>query len=437
MKAIIPLTNRKRLVIVGGGFGGIKLAKALRKSPFQVVLIDKNNFHTFQPLLYQVATGGLEPDSIAFPLRKIFGKQDNFVFRMAEVQRIDTEAQTLYTNIGSVSFDYLVLATGTGSHFFGMKNVEAHAFGLKTVVEAVDLRSLTLQNFEQALQESDPEARARLMQFVVVGGGPTGVEMAGALAELKRHVLPNDYPELDLRQMEVHLIEAGSKILGAMSEEAQANAKKALEKMGVHIWLDTFVTEYDGERVSTKDGPTFDTYMVLWAAGIKGMVPEGIDDLEMGPGHRIPVNEFNQIAGHDSLFALGDVAYMSTEAFPKGYPQVAPVAIQQAENLAKNLVRWEKGKEMQGFSYFDKGSMATVGRNRAVVDIKGFRLKGFFAWLTWMFVHLLFLMGFRNKLVVLMNWVYSYFTYDKGTRLILRPISRVRNQEGKTERLVS
>ena len=436
MKASIPLTNRKRVVIVGGGFGGIALARALKKAPFQVVLLDKNNYHTFQPLLYQVATGGLEPDSIAFPLRKIFSKQDNFIYRMAEVKGVKPEDKCVQTDIGDISYDYLVLATGTGSHFFGMKKVEAHAFGLKTVTEAVDLRSLTLQNFEKALLESEAEARTRLMQFVVVGGGPTGVEMAGALAELKRHVLPNDYPELDLRQMEVHLIEAGSQILGAMSEEAQANAKKALEKMGVHIWLNTFVQEYDGERIYTKDGPEFETYTVLWAAGIKGMIPDGFEEVELGPGHRIPVNSFNQLAEQPEIFALGDVAFMTTEAFPKGLPQVAPVAIQQAKTLGKNLIKQEKGKEMAPFAYTDKGSMATVGRNKAVVDIKGLHLKGFFAWLTWMFVHLLFLMGFRNKLIVLMNWVYSYFTYDKGTRLILRPLNRVVNKEGKSEKLV-
>ena len=433
MKASIPLTNRKRIVVIGGGFGGIKLAKSLRKAPFQVVLLDKNNFHTFQPLLYQVATGGLEPDSIAFPLRKIFRKQDNFVFRIADVLGIDPEAKELDTSIGSIEYDILVVATGSASHFFGMNQVEAHSFGLKTVVEAVDLRSLVLQNFERALLENDPEVRTRLMQFVVVGAGPTGVEMAGALAELKRHVLPNDYPELDLRQMEVHLIEAGPKVLGAMSEQSQENAKKALEKMGVHLWMNTFVEDYDGERVHTKDGPIFETYVVLWAAGIKGNIPEGIEQDNLGPGQRIKVDSYNKMIEAEDIFALGDVAYMESESYPKGYPQVAPVAIQQAANLAKNLVNLEKGKELKPFSYFDKGSMATIGRNRAVVDMKGFHLKGIIAWMAWMFVHLLFLMGFRNRLVVLMNWIYSYFTYDKGSRIIIRPFDRTKYKKPKMD----
>ncbi|MEM6631241.1 MAG: NAD(P)/FAD-dependent oxidoreductase [Bacteroidota bacterium] len=433
MKASIPLTNRKRVVIIGGGFGGIKLAKSLRKSPFQVVLLDKNNFHTFQPLLYQVATGGLEPDSVAFPLRKIFRGQDNFVFRIAEVHHISAEAKEIDTSIGCIDYDYLVLATGSASHFFGMDQVEKHSFGLKDVAEAVDLRSLVLQNFERALLEKDPEVRSRLMQFVVVGGGPTGVEMAGALAELKRHVLPNDYPELDLRQMEVHLIEAGPQVLGAMSEQSQKNGKKALEKMGVHLWMNTFVEDYDGEKVKTKDGPIFETYVVLWAAGIKGSVPSGIEAEHVGPGYRIRVDSFNSVVGLTDVYALGDVAYMETEPYPKGHPQVAPVAIQQAANLAKNLIAAEKSKQTKPFSYFDKGSMATVGRNKAVVDFKGFHLKGIFAWLAWMFVHLLFLIGFRNKLIVLMNWVYSYFTYDKGSRIIIRPFYRTRYKKPKMD----
>lgn len=421
MSSIVPATNRKRIVIVGGGFGGIVLAKSLKKSAYQVVLLDKNNYHTFQPLLYQVATGGLEPDSIAFPLRKIFGRQENFFFRMAEVQAVDLAAKSLATSLGPLSYDFLVLATGSRSTFYGMDALEAHAFGMKTVPEAMDIRSLILNNLECSLLSGPNGDRDRLMKFIVVGGGPTGVETAGALAELKRHVLPSDYPELDLRQMEVHLIEAGDQLLAGMSPNASREAQKALEKLGVHIWLNTFVKDYDGQRVRTQTGKSFDTGLVLWAAGIEGSVIPGIPDSLKHKGGRLKVDDYNRLEGYEEVFALGDLAWMATEDFPNGLPQVAPVAIQHARNIAANFKKMYAGKPLQPFSYTDKGAMATIGRNKAVVDIKGFHLKGFFAWLVWMQVHLVFLMGFRNKLVVFINWVWNYLTYDRGNRLILRP----------------
>lgn len=424
MKAKIPSTNLPRILIVGGGFGGIKLAQTLNKQPYQLVLVDRNNYHTFQPLLYQVASGGLEPDSIAFPLRKMFSKQENLIFRMCEVERIDPHEKIAYTNIGEIDFDYLVLATGSETNFFGMQELEDHAVGMKTIPESLDLRSMILQNFEQYLQEHEEDDREDLIKFVVVGGGPTGVETAGALAELKKHVLPADYPELDLRQMEIHLIQAGDQLLAGMSEKSSEDALESLEKMGVHVWLNHRVTGYDGEELSTKEGRKFEASTVIWAAGIKGDIPEGIDSDHIARGNRMKVDEYNRVEGLEGVFAIGDVASMITEDYPYSHPQVAQVAIQQGETLGKNLKRMRKGAPLKAFSYYDKGSMATIGRNRAVVDMKNMHLKGRIAWIAWMFVHLLFLIGFRNKAVVFINWVWSYFTYDKGTRVIIRPYKK-------------
>lgn len=425
MKASLPKTNLPRLVIIGGGFGGIALAKKLRNLPIQLVMLDRNNYHTFQPLLYQVATGGLEPDSIAFPLRKVFAKQDNLFFRMAEVDRVDPGLKTVFTSIGEVDYDYLVLATGSSTNFFGMADLEALSIGMKSIPEALDLRSLILQNFEEALQTNDLSLKDNLLKFVVVGGGPTGVETAGALAELKRHVLPADYPELDLRMMEIHLIEASEQLLSGMSEKSSDDAKRSLEKLGVHIWLENQVTEYEENIIRTNKGKRFEASTVIWAAGVKGNLVEGLEDAKIAGGQRMEVDQYNHIFGFEDVYAIGDLALMRTEAYPNGHPQVAPGATQQAENLAYNVGKMLQGDtELKPFVYFDKGSMATIGRNKAVVDYGKIHLKGFVAWLAWMFVHLLFLIGFRNKLVVFVNWVWSYFTYDKGTRVIIRPFSR-------------
>ncbi len=424
MRAALPKTNLPRVLIIGGGFAGITLAKALRKLPVQAVMLDRNNYHTFQPLLYQVATGGLEPDSIAYPLRKLFGAQDNLFFRMAEVEHIDPEQQTVFSSIGDIKYDYLVLATGSSTNFFGMDNVEAQAVGMKNIPEALDLRSLILQNFEESLQTNDPERKETLLKFVVVGGGPTGVETSGALAELKRHVLPSDYPELDLRQMEIHLIEAGPQLLAGMSEESSRDAKRSLEKLGVHVWLNNRVTDYTDNRIETHNGKSFEAATLIWAAGVKGNVVKGLSADTIGRGNRLKVDAQNRVLGYENVYALGDLALMQTESYPDGHPQVAQVAIQQANLLAQNLRRMLKAQDLKDFQYGDKGSMATIGRNKAVADISKVHLKGRIAWLAWMFVHLLTLIGFRNKLIVFVNWVWSYFTYDKGTRLIIRPFRR-------------
>lgn len=423
MKALLPTSSHPRIVIVGGGFGGITLAQGLRKSPFQVVLLDKNNYHTFQPLLYQVATGGLEPDSIAFPLRKMFTKQSNLVFRVAEVGQVHHSEKFLETSIGRIEYDYLVLATGSVTNFFGMEDIEANAHGMKSIPESLDLRSLILQNFEEALETPD-KGQHDLMNFVVVGGGPTGVETAGALAELKRHVLPNDYPELDFNQMDVTLIEAGDQLLAGMSDKSSEDAKKDLENLGVQVMTNTMVSGYDGKIVRIKGAEGLQAATLIWAAGIKGAVVAGVDEEEIGRGGRIKVNAYNEMEGMKDLFVIGDLATMSTEAYPNGHPQVAPAAIQQGANLAKNLERKATGAPLTAYKYFDKGSMATIGRNRAVVDFRKIHLKGFIAWAGWMFVHLMYLIGFRNKAVVLVNWVWSYMTYDKGNRLIIRPFKK-------------
>lgn len=423
MKALLPTSPLPRVVIVGGGFGGITLAQGLRKSPYQVVLLDKNNYHTFQPLLYQVATGGLEPDSIAFPLRKMFTKQENLVFRVAEVEHVNHEQKFLETNIGEIEYDHLVLATGSVTNFFGMEDIQMNAHGMKSIPESLDLRSLILQNFEEALETED-KGQHDLMNFVVVGGGPTGVETAGALAELKRHVLPNDYPELDFTQMDVTLIEAGPQLLAGMSDKSSRDAKKDLENLGVHVMTNTMVSGYDGEFVEIKEQDGIRAATLIWAAGIKGAVVAGVKEEVIGRGSRIRVNAYNEVEGMDNVYVIGDLASLSTEAYPNGHPQVAPAAIQQGANLAKNLGRKATGAPLTPFTYFDKGSMATIGRNRAVVDFRKIHLKGFIAWAGWMFVHLMYLIGFRNKAVVLVNWLWSYVTYDKGNRLIIRPYIR-------------
>jgi NADH dehydrogenase len=421
----IPETDKPRVVIIGGGFGGVTLGRALRKAPVQVVMFDKNNYHTFQPLLYQVATGGLEPDSIAFPLRKLFESQDNFFFRMAEVEKIDSKNNVLQTSLGPLKYDYLVIATGSKTNFFGMEGVERHSLGLKSATEALDLRSLILQNFEKANIEADEATRARLLNFVVVGGGPTGVETAGALAEIRKHILPKDYPEMNNQDMNIHLVEAADRLLSGMSQDSSDHAIEAFEKMGVNIHLSTMVSGYNGTTVSTKDPDvSFDAETVIWSAGVKGALINGLSEESTERG-RLRVDAYCRVTGYENIYAVGDIALMKTdEPWPNGHPQVAQVAIQMGELVAKNLNYLLIGEEVEPFSYFDKGSMATIGRNKAVVDIGKRHMKGFIAWLAWMFVHLFYLIGFRNKVVVFANWVWSYFTYDKGTRLIMRPYQK-------------
>lgn len=419
----IPSTSQKRVVIIGGGFGGLTLAKALRNSDFQVVILDKHNYHAFQPLFYQVATAGLEPGSIAYPFRKIFSKYPNFYFRMAEVSAIQTDKKNVVTSIGELTYDYLIVATGATSNFFGLKNVEERAMPMKSVSEALDIRSLMLQNLEKALLSSDLKEREALMSIIIVGGGPTGVELAGAIAELRKDILPNDYPDLDIRAMNIHLIEANGRVLKEMAESLSQKAYEALKDMGVDVWLNSRVSDYDGTKVTCKDGRELYGAMLIWAAGVKAVIPQGIPESAIAGG-RIKVDVYNQIEGLKDVFAIGDVAAMVTEATPMGYPMVAQPAMQQGALLAKNLVAWTQGKEAKPFVYKNLGSMATIGRNKAVTELPSFKMSGWIAWIAWLFVHVYQLIGFRNKLVVMVNWAQNYFRHARDLRLIIRPFRR-------------
>ncbi|QIL75058.1 NAD(P)/FAD-dependent oxidoreductase [Hymenobacter sp. HDW8] len=415
--------NQPRVVIVGGGFAGLELARTLRHAPVQVVLIDKQNYHAFQPLLYQVATASLAPDSIVSPFRKILDGQDNFYFRLAEAICVDTEQHLLETSIGRIRYDYLVVATGATANFFGDEQMQRHAITLKSVADAIELRNTVLSNFEQALQLGDMEKINSLLDFVIVGGGPTGVEIAGALSELRAHVFPRDYRELNFKEMDIHLVQSGPALLKGMSAEASQKSLEYLKQFGVQVWLDRRVKSYDGYTVTLNTGEKLVTRTLIWAAGVTGSPIKGLREDCLLPGNRYAVNEFNQVAGYDNIFALGDIAAMRSELFPEGHPMVAQPALQQGRLLGHNLERQLKNEPMQPFHYDDKGSMATIGRNHAVADIKLFgrdwRLGGFIAWLAWGLVHVISLVSFRNRLIVLLNWAYTYFSYDKGLRYII------------------
>jgi len=424
MKINIPETNKPRIVILGAGFAGLILARKINPDDYQIVLLDRHNYHTFQPLLYQVATGGLEPGSIAHPLRKFIKRRPWVILRIAEVTGIDKDQQQIITNIGSLRYDKLILATGSKTNFFGQQHLPEFAMRMKTVPQALDLRSLILQHFEEALLTSDLAQRERLITFVVVGGGPTGVETAGALGELKKHVLPKDYPELDIRRMQIHLIEAGPRVLAGMSEQASEKALKFLKELDVNVWLNAPVKDYDGQLVTIAGDKSISSQLLIWTAGVIGALPEGIPAEAIGRGGRLLVDEFNQVKAIPNTYAVGDVALMLTEKHPNGHPMVAPVAIQMAERLVSNLRASARSQKMRPFSYFDKGSMATIGRNRAVVDIHKIRFQGFFAWFVWMFVHLMSIVGFRNRMVVFVDWFWNYVSYDRALRLIIRPFKK-------------
>ena len=424
----IPRSSFPRIVIIGGGFAGISLAKRLRNKNVQVVLLDKHNYHNFQPLMYQVATGGLEPDSIAYPIRKIVQEYKDFYFRLAEVREIDAENNTIYADIGELKFDYLVIATGSKTNYFGNKEIERNSMAMKTIPQSLNIRSLILENFEQALLTNDIDERHSLMNFVLVGGGPTGVELAGALAEMKKAILPKDYPDLDVRKMEINLVQGSNRILDSMSENASEKAENFLLDLGVSVWKNVRVTGYDGKTVTTNSDLSFDSATVIWTAGVQGALPHGLKaDSFIKNVNRIKVNQFNQVEGYSNLFAIGDIAVMSSEQYPHGHPMMAQPAMQQGRLLAENLVKIINKKTPKPFEYKDKGSMATIGRNKAVVDLPKFKFSGVFAWFVWMFVHLFSLIGFKNKAVVFLNWVYNYIRFDREARLIMRPFKK-RNQ---------
>lgn len=422
MSINIQRNQKKRVVIVGGGLGGLRLAEDLYGSGMQVVLIDKNNFHQFPPLIYQIASAGIDPSSISFPFRQIFRKRKDFYFRMAEARMVDTEKKILQTSIGKIDYDYLVLAAGATTNFFGNKNIEEWAIPMKTVPEAMGLRNALLSNFERALTCATEEERQELLNVVIVGGGATGVEIAGALAEMRRYVIPYDYPDMDSSLMHIYLIEAGDRLLAGLSQESSQKAYEFLKSMGVDIQFGKMVTDYRDHKVVMKDGTEIPTRTFLWVSGIRANAMPGIDESHMGRGFRFKVDEFNRIPGVEDVFAIGDQCLqISDAAYPNGHPQVAQVAIQQAKNLAKNLKLINQGadsSELTAFRYKNLGSMATIGRNKAVVEIGKFHSQGFFAWVLWLVVHLRSILGVKNKMMVLLNWLWKYVSYNDSIRMI-------------------
>lgn len=422
MEVNIPQVEKKRVVIIGAGFAGLALAQKLAKTgAFQIVLFDKNNYHQFQPLLYQVAMAGLEPSAIAFPLRKALQRSADLYIRLAEVLKVDPAAREVHTSLGSCGYDYLVLANGAVTNFFGNAEIERFCIPMKSVSEALYLRNRILADFEQAVSESDPEEQKALMNIIVVGGGATGVEVAGALAEMKRYVLPKDYPELRTGEIEVLLLEGGDRLLSGMSAVASRKALEFLQKMGVKVIFGAVVTQFDGARLRLNDGTQLHCRKVIWAAGVTGSPLEGLPPETIVRGKRLRVNRFSQVQGFDNIFAIGDSAFMEEEKYPQGHPQLAQAAIQQARHLARNLERTRRGVELLPFSYKDLGAMATIGRNRAVVDLPKFRFQGLLAWFVWLFVHLFQILGVKNRVFVFFNWVWNYATYDQPLRLIIRP----------------
>ncbi len=420
----IPESDQKRIVIIGAGFAGLTLAKQCLKHKFQVVLIDKNNYHQFQPLFYQVAMSGLEPSSIIFPLRKLFQKKSNAFIRVTEVSDIDTQAKRIHTPLGHVNYDYLIIATGADTNFYGNENIRKHAIPMKSVSEALYLRNVILSDYEKALTIPDFSERQQYLDIVIVGGGATGVELAGAIAEMKKYILPKDYHEMNVEEIDIYLIQSAPRLLKSMSEKSSAKSEKFLTDLGVIVKKNIRVTDFDGSKVYLNDGSTIPTNKVIWAAGITGNRLNGLPESANASGGRIKVNTLNQVLDCKDVFAIGDVACMQLESLPYGHPQVAQVAMQQGTRLAKNMKLLSQGKEMQSFVYRDLGSMATIGRNRAVVDLPRFHFAGFWAWVMWLFIHLFQLIGVKNKIFVFMNWIWNYFTYDQSLRVIIKTESK-------------
>lgn len=438
MSINIPQSPLPQVVIAGGGFGGLKLAQELDSRHFQVILIDHHNYHQFPPLIYQVASSGLEPSSIAFPFRSALRKKTGFVFRLAEVQGVAPERNLLLTSVGEVKYDYLILACGGTTNFFGNDQIARHSLPMKTLYESMNLRNVLLQNIEKALVSDDKERRNALLTVAIVGGGPSGVEIAGALAEMKRYVLPKDYPYLDSSLFRIHLLDASPRLLQAMSERSSETAARGLREMGVEIHTGTMVSDYDGKTLRLSDGSEMKTRTVIWVSGIVANAVEGIQAEALGRGRRILVDEYNEVKGLTNVFAIGDQCLMTADAnYPNGHPQLAQVAIQQARLLARNLRARQEGKPLSPFHYKDLGSMATIGRNRAVAEIGGAKWGGFTAWMLWLVVHLRSILSVRNKVIVLLNWIWNYVTYDRSLRLILKrniPVEPYHQREQRERR---
>lgn len=417
----IPENGKERIVVIGAGFAGLRLVRKLVKSDYQIVLIDRNNYHQFQPLLYQVATSGLEPSAISFPLRKLFKKVPNVHFRIAHLEYVDSGRKEIRTDIGNLRYDHLVLSMGAVNNFFGNEEIGEKSRPMKSLSEAIFLRNSILENFELALNNSSEETRDSLMNFVIVGGGPTGVELAGAMAEMKKYVLPGDYPELDFSRMRIILAEGLDQILPGMTSFSSKKATGYLRDMGVEVRTGTLVREYDGKRVVFSDGESLDAFLLLWAAGVKVNEVPGLEEAERSKGGRYKVDRFNRLGKFEDIYILGDQAYMTEPGYPEGHPQVATPAIQQSKHLAENLKRRAKGKAWRQFRYEHKGSLATIGRNKAVADLKRNSFGGVMAWLIWLFVHLMSIVGVKNRLFIFLNWAWGYITYDQSLRLIIRP----------------
>lgn len=418
---IPDIKNCKRIVIVGGGFAGLEFAKKIKFKYYQVVMLDKVNYYQFQPLLYQVATAGLDSSSISYPHRKAFQKKSDFHFRMCEVQRVIPEKNLVETSIGHIHYDYLVVATGSRSNYFGNDELKDLTFSLKSVSDALLMRNKILLSFEQALSMNDKSEFQKTMTFVVVGGGATGIELAGALADMRKTILPKDYPELDFSQMEIHIVDASPRLLATMSEEASKNTRKELEKRNVIIHQDVSLISYEADCVEISNGEKIYSNNVFWAAGIEANSIDGLRE-EVYMKKRLLVDEYNRVKGYENIFCVGDTALMITDKYPRGHPQLAQPALQMAKNLAKNMNGHVKGQTVfHKFEYKDKGNLATIGRNSAVADLGRFKFSGMIAWWLWLVVHVLSIAGMKNKLIVFINWAWSYFTYDAALRLIIFP----------------
>ena len=434
MSLNIEKGDKKRVVIVGGGFSGLKVASKLKHSGFQIILIDKNNYHQFPPLIYQVASAGMEPSSISFPFRKIFSHRHDVYYRMAELRAVFPDKKIIQTSIGKIDYDYLILAAGTTTNFYGNKNVAAEAMPMKTASEAMGLQNAILGNLERSITCATKQEQQELLNVVIVGGGATGVEVAGVIAEMKHTILPHDYPDLDPSLMNIYLIEAGNRLLSGMSPESSAAVERFLRKMGVNLLLNKMVTDYQDHKVILADGSSIATRTFIWVSGVAGVEVGNLSKDHLGRGARIKVDSFNRVKGMDNVFCIGDQCIVEgDEDYPNGHPQLAQVAIQQGRNLAANLRRLAKGKEMKPFHYRNLGSMATVGRNKAVCEFANIKMSGFVAWVMWLVVHLRSILGVRNKAVVMLNWMYNYFNYNQSLRLIFYPkkAKEIREREAR------
>ena len=419
---------KKQIVVIGGGFAGINLAKKLANvDDFHITLVDRNNYNFFPPLLYQVATGFLEVSNISYPFRKLFHHEKNIRFRMGELQKIISEENKVILSTGELIYDYLVLATGTESNYFGMENIRKAALPMKTVDDAIDMRNFLLMKMEEATITKDAEERKKLGTIVIAGGGPTGVEIAGMLAEMRTNILEKDYPELTGNNVDIYLVDGAPTLLAPMSRQAQKYTFETLVKMGVKVLLNKQVKDYVDDTVFFAGGESIQTKILLWTAGVTASVFDGLPKENYGRGRRLLVNEYNKVQGTQNIYAIGDTCLQTTDInFPQGHPQLAQPAIQQGKNLARNFKAMLKGKSLTPFSYSDKGSMAIIGRSKAAADIPKpeLHIKGFIAWMMWLFVHLFSLINYRNRIKTMYNWTVAYFTKDQSLRMIIRPTEK-------------